>query len=75
MSEIEVDDLIAIGSISEARAIYDEAGSEIDQVLLAVGFQIGGTEWQTGYWVQLYLQQEDPENPGTYMGMTCNTKY
>ena len=38
ISEIEVDDLIAMGSISEARAIYDEAGSEIDQVLLAVGF-------------------------------------
>ena len=37
-SEIEVDEIVAQGSISEARAIYDESGSEIDQVLLAAGF-------------------------------------
>jgi hypothetical protein len=61
--------------MSEARAIYDESGSELDQVLIAAGFSVGGAKWKTGYWVQVYLQQEDPQNPGNYMGMTCNTEY
>lgn len=37
-SIIEVDEIAASGQITEARAIYDESGSEIDQVLLAAGF-------------------------------------
>ena len=63
------------GSISEARAIYEEGGSTIDQILLAVSFEVGGVKWNNGTWVQTYLQWEDPQNPGTYMGMTCNAKY
>ena len=40
-----------------------------------MAWQTQGREWKDGYWVQNYLQQEDPRNPGKYMGMTCNAEY
>ena len=54
------------GTISEARAIYEEDGSSIDQILLAVSWTVGGTKWNNGTWVQTYMQWEDPQEPGNY---------
>ena len=43
--------------------------------MLWADWHTGGINLADGSWVQNYLQWPDEDNPGMYVGMTCNVKY
>ena len=68
-------DTTSEGALREYMMTYEDAeGIEHKEVWLELKWRTGGESYGN-YWIQTYMQMEDPMNPGMFMAMTCTAEY
>ena len=72
---IEDGDTESKGAMREFMLTWtDENGDVHKEIWFEVAWRTGGESY-CNYWIQTYLQMEDPKNEDMYMAMTCTAQY